>query len=218
MSRALPAPGLPSLPGPTGTDGDSSPGALGLPRTYPKDRPAGTGGRCSMGTQWGPVREPGPIQCPAAWDIGLLSGLGRTTAAAAGCSELTGVPLPCSPCLCGPPILLRGVGVAAPCPKHPNRADGCWSLLAGGSGAVPASVWPVGMEMAQPGGVLGVHGARWWPRRQRSAGGWCWSSAFIAGDRMGAGLRPRCVRPCRSGRVMGTGTGTCVVEEGWGEG
>lgn len=68
------------------------------------------------------------------------------------------------------------------------------------------------------GGVLGVHGARWWPRRQRSAGGRCWSSAFIAGDRMGAGLRPRCVRPCRSGRVMGTGTGTCVVEEGWGEG
>lgn len=67
------------------------------------------------------------------------------------------------------------------------------------------------------GGVLGVHGARWWPCRQRSAGGRCWSSAFIAGDRMGAGLRPRCVRPCRSGRVMGR-TGTCVVEEGWGEG
>lgn len=111
-----------------------------------------------MGTQWGPVREPGPIQCPVAWDIGLLSGLGRTTAAAAGRSELTGVPLPRSPCLCGPPILLHGVGVAAPCPEHPNRADGCWSLLAGGSGAVPASVWPVGMEMAQPGGCWGCMG------------------------------------------------------------
>lgn len=50
----------------------------------------------------------------------------------------------------------------------------------------------------------------WWvpstglqPRWQCSAGGQHCSSAFIASDRMGAGLHPRCVRPCRSGRMMG---------------
>lgn len=53
-------------------------------------------GKCcaAVGTQWGPVRAPAPPQRPVTWDIGLLSGTGRTTAAAAGGSELTGLPLP----------------------------------------------------------------------------------------------------------------------------
>lgn len=111
-----------------------------------------------MGTQWGPVREPGPIQCPAAWDIGLLSGLGRTTAAAAGRSELTGVPLPGSPCLCGPPILLRGVGVAAPCPEHPNEPMGAGPCLLGGQGPCQQASGRWGWRWHNRGGCWGCTG------------------------------------------------------------
>lgn len=49
-----------------------------LPVGSPLVRPVGAGECCAaVGTQWGPVRVPGPMQCPAVWDIGLLSGMGE---------------------------------------------------------------------------------------------------------------------------------------------
>lgn len=87
---------------------------------------------CYSGTQWGPVLS------PWAGDIGPLSGTERTTAAAAGGSELTRPPLPRSPC---PPALCQG-------PMSHSWSQWSWSLSPGrspGCWGTPGSSCPLGM-------------------------------------------------------------------------
>lgn len=86
----------------------------------PEHLPALGGAGCPCPSEWISLEKPGEQanavphsgdtmgSCPVTLgigDIGPLSGTGRTTAAAAGGSELTRLPLPRSPC---PPALCQG--------------------------------------------------------------------------------------------------------------
>lgn len=83
-------------------------------------------------------------QRPAAWDIGLLSGSGRTTAAAAGGSELTGLLLPRS-LQHSPPALCQGPRATVPCPSAlstcPLSPNGPGRCLLGGHQAAEGGTW-----------------------------------------------------------------------------